>query len=51
MDVIKFVLKQRAGSTTTAPNYKLKVTRFFEGTVVEWIDFEKPFWSFGDRTA
>ena len=40
-DVIKFVLKQRAGSTATAPTYKLKVTRFCEGTVSEWIDFRK----------
>jgi hypothetical protein len=40
-DVIKFMLKQRAGSTATAPTYKLKVTRFCEGTVAEWIDFWK----------
>ncbi len=40
-DVIKFLLKQRAGSTATAPTYKLKVTRFCEGTVSEWIDFRK----------
>ena len=40
-DVIEFVLKQRAGSTATAPTYKLKVTRFCEGTVSEWIDFRK----------
>ncbi len=40
-DVIEFVLKQRAGSTATAPTYKLKVARFCEGTVSEWIDFRK----------
>jgi hypothetical protein len=34
-------LKQRAGSTATAPTYKLKVTRFCEGTVSEWISFRK----------
>jgi hypothetical protein len=39
--VMEFVLKQRAGSTATAPTYKLKVTRFCEGTVAEWIDFRK----------
>jgi hypothetical protein len=39
MYMVKFVLKQRAGSTTTAPTYKLKVTRFCEGTVAEWINF------------
>jgi hypothetical protein len=40
-DVIKFVLKQQAGSTPTAPAYKLEVTRFCEGTVPEWTDFRK----------
>jgi hypothetical protein len=40
-DVIKFVLKQQAGSTATAPTYKLKVTRFCERTVAEWINFRK----------
>ena len=40
-DVIEFLLKQRAGSTATAPTYKLKVTRFCEGTVSEWITFRK----------
>jgi hypothetical protein len=40
-DIIKVVLKQRAGSTTTAPTYKLKGTKFCEGTVVEWINFQK----------
>jgi hypothetical protein len=25
----------------TAPTYKLEVTRFCEGTVLEWIDFRK----------
>lgn len=40
-DVIEFVLKQRAGSTATAPTYKLTVARFCEGTVAEWIDFRK----------
>jgi hypothetical protein len=32
-DIIKFLLKQRAGSTATAPTYKLKGKRFCEGTV------------------
>ena len=40
-DVIESVLKERAGSTATAPTYKLKVTRFCEGTVAEWINFRK----------
>jgi hypothetical protein len=40
-NVIKIILKQRAGSTSTAPTYKLKVTRFCEGTVPEWISFRK----------
>jgi hypothetical protein len=35
-DIIKFVLKQRADSTATAPTYKLKVARFCKGTVAEW---------------
>jgi hypothetical protein len=40
-DLIKFILKQRAGSTSSAPTYKLKVSRFCEGTVSEWISFRK----------
>jgi hypothetical protein len=40
-DVTKFLLKQRSGSTATAPTYKLKVKRFCERTVVEWIEFRK----------
>jgi hypothetical protein len=40
-NVIKFVLKKRAGSATTAPTYKLKVTRFCQGMIAEWIDFRK----------
>jgi hypothetical protein len=40
-DVIEFLLKQWAGSTATAPTYKLKVTRFCEGTVLEWISSRK----------
>jgi hypothetical protein len=40
-DVIKFLLKQQAGSTATAPTYKLKVSRFCKGTVTEWISFRK----------
>jgi hypothetical protein len=40
-DIIEFILKQRAGSTATAPTYKLKVSRFCEGTVTEWIAFRK----------
>ena len=36
-DVIEFLLKQRAGSGATAPSYKLKVHRFQEGTVGQWI--------------
>jgi hypothetical protein len=38
-DLIEFTLKQRAGSTSSAPTYKLKVSRFCEGTVSEWISF------------
>jgi hypothetical protein len=34
-------LKQRAGSTSSAPTYQLKVSRFCEGTVSEWISFRK----------
>ena len=40
-DIIKFILKQRAGSTATGPTYKLKVNRFCKGTVSEWINFRK----------
>jgi hypothetical protein len=40
-NVIRFVLKQQAGNTSTAPTYKLKVTRFCKGTVSEWINFRK----------
>ena len=40
-DLIEFILKQRAGSTATAPSYKIKVARFCEGTVAEWIEFRK----------
>jgi hypothetical protein len=40
-DVIKFILKQQAGSNSTAPTYKLKSTRFCEGTVAEWISFRR----------
>jgi hypothetical protein len=40
-DVIEFVLKQRAGSTATAPTYKLQVTRLCKGTVAEWNDLVK----------
>jgi hypothetical protein len=34
-DLIKFILKQRAGSTSSTPTYKLKDSRFCEGTVAE----------------
>jgi hypothetical protein len=34
-NVIEFVLKQRAGSTSTAPTYKQKVMRFCKGTVTK----------------
>ena len=40
-DVIKFLLKQRAGSSGKASTYKLKVTSFCKGTVSEWIKFRK----------
>jgi hypothetical protein len=49
-NVIEFILKQRAGSTATVPTYKLKITRFCEGTVAEWIDFRKAI-SEADRVA
>jgi hypothetical protein len=39
--VIEFELKQRIGSTATAPTYRLKVTRFCKETVAEWINFRK----------
>jgi hypothetical protein len=51
-NVIKFMLKQQAGSTATAPTYKLNVTRFCKGTVSEWIDFRKAIAELpGDRTV
>ena len=40
-EVIEFLLKQRAGSSGKASTYKLKVTRFCEGTVSEWIKFRE----------
>jgi hypothetical protein len=40
-DVIEFLVKQRAGSGATAPSYKLKVARFNEGTVEDWIRVRK----------
>jgi hypothetical protein len=40
-NLIEFILKQRAGSTSSAPTYKLKVSRFCKGTVWEWISFKK----------
>ena len=40
-DVIEFLVKQKAGSGSTAPAYKLKVARFNEGTVEEWIRVRK----------
>jgi hypothetical protein len=41
MDVIKFLAKQRSGSTSTGPTYKVKVQRFNEGTVSKWIAVRK----------
>ena len=40
-DIIEFTLKQKAGSSSTGSTYKLKVNRFCEETVSEWIDFRK----------
>jgi hypothetical protein len=40
-ETIEFLLKQRAGGTSTSPSYKLKVQRFCEGTVGEWIAVRK----------
>jgi hypothetical protein len=40
-DVIEFLVKQRAGSTATGATYKMKVQRFNEGTVSEWIAVRK----------
>jgi hypothetical protein len=40
-DLIEFILKQQAGSTSSAPTYKLKVSRFCKETVSEWISFRK----------
>jgi hypothetical protein len=39
--LIEFILKQRAGSTSSALTYKLKLSRFCKGTVSEWISFRK----------
>jgi hypothetical protein len=39
--LIGFILIQRAGSTSTAPAYKLKVSSSCEGTFAEWISFRK----------
>jgi hypothetical protein len=49
-NVIQYVLEKRAGSTTTAPTYKVEVTSFCKGTVAEWIDFLKANSNSGDRT-
>jgi hypothetical protein len=40
-NLIEFILKQGAGSTSSAPTHKLKFSRFCEGTVSEWISFRK----------
>ena len=40
-DVIEFLAKQRSGSTVNGPTYKVKVQRFNEGTVSEWIAIRK----------
>ena len=40
-DVIEFLAKQRAGSNTSGPTYKVKVQHFNEGTVSEWIAIRK----------
>jgi hypothetical protein len=40
-DVIEFLAKLRAGSTSTGPTYKVKVQRFNEGTVSKWIAVRK----------
>jgi hypothetical protein len=38
-DYVMFTLKVRAGQTgTSAPSYKMKVTKFEDGTPTEWID-------------
>ncbi len=37
-DVIEFLAKQRSSSTSTGPTYKVKVQRFNEGTVSEWLE-------------
>ena len=43
-DVIEFTLKQKAGSAKAADStYKLKVHRFNEGTVQDWIAVRKAF--------
>jgi hypothetical protein len=41
MDGIEFLAKQRSGSTSTGPTYKVKVQRFNEGTVSKWIAVRK----------
>jgi ribosomal protein L16/L10AE len=40
-DVIEFLVKQRSGSTSTGPTYKVKARRFNEGTVSKWIAVRK----------
>jgi hypothetical protein len=40
-DVIEFLAKQHAGSTSTGPTYKVKVQRSNEGTVSKWIAIRK----------
>jgi hypothetical protein len=58
-NIIKSVLKQRAGSTATAPTYKLKGTTptssrslgFAREMLWNGLISKRPFWSFGDRMA
>jgi hypothetical protein len=40
-DVIEFLAKQHSGSTSMGPTYKVKVQRFNEGAVSEWIAVRK----------
>jgi hypothetical protein len=40
-EMIEFILQQRAGTKPGQPSYKVKVRRFCEGTVGQWIDIRK----------
>jgi hypothetical protein len=49
--LIEFILKQRAGSTSSAPTYKLKVSRFCKGLLPNGSPSGGPLRSSGNKTA